>query len=85
MTPGRAGDQVSLDLNGASAVAARDHASGAPLTRDDVMTVPEVAALLHMPTSSVYALARRGEIPGHRIGRCWRFIRTELDAWLRAA
>jgi excisionase family DNA binding protein len=49
------------------------------------MTVPEVAALLRIPTSSVYALAGRGEIPGHRIGRSWRFIRAEVEHWLRAA
>lgn len=56
-----------------------------PLTRDDVMTAREVGALLHLPGSSVYHLARRGAIPGHRVGRAWRFIRYEIEDWLRAS
>lgn len=56
-----------------------------PLTRDDVLTAREVGALLHLPGSSVYDLARRGAIPGHRVGRAWRFIRDEIEEWLRAS
>lgn len=55
------------------------------LTRDDVMTASEVGALLHLVSSSVYDLARRGAIPGHRVGRSWRFIRHEIEDWLRAS
>ena len=55
------------------------------LTRDDVMTASEVGALLHLASSSVYDLARRGAIPGHRVGRAWRFIRQEIEDWLRAS
>lgn len=55
------------------------------LTREDVMTAREVGALLHLPGSSVYDLARRGAIPGHRVGRAWRFIRYEIEDWLRAS
>lgn len=56
-----------------------------PLTRDDVMTAQEVGALLRLPGSSVYELARRGAIPGHRIGRAWRFVRHEIEEWLLAS
>jgi excisionase family DNA binding protein len=45
------------------------------LTRDQVMTAREVAELLQMPVSTVYELARRGEIPARRLGRTWRFLR----------
>jgi excisionase family DNA binding protein len=38
-----------------------------------------------MPRSTVYDLARRGLLPGHRLGRSLRFIRAEIDAWLRAS
>ena len=55
------------------------------LTREDVMTASEVGALLHLASSSVYDLARRGAIPGHRVGRAWRFIRQEIEDWLRAS
>ena len=56
-----------------------------PLTRDDVMTAAEVAELLRIPVSTVYELARRGRIPGHRIGRTWRFVRREIEEWLLAS
>ena len=29
-------------------------------------------------------MALRGEIPGHKIGRFWRFRHSELDEWLRS-
>jgi excisionase family DNA binding protein len=56
-----------------------------PLTRDDVMTAGEVAELVRIPVSTVYELARRGRIPGHRIGRTWRFVRREIEEWLLAS
>lgn len=54
------------------------------LTRDEVMTASEVADLLHLPVSTVYYLARRGELPARRLGRTWRFLRPRLEEMLRA-
>ena len=54
------------------------------LTRDEVMTAGEVAELLHLPVSTVYYLARRGEIPARRFGRSWRFLRPRIEDLLRA-
>jgi excisionase family DNA binding protein len=54
------------------------------LTRDQVMTASEVAELLHMPVSTVYYLARQGELPARRLGRTWRFLRPRLEELLRA-
>jgi excisionase family DNA binding protein len=54
------------------------------LTRDEVMTASEVADLLHLPVSTVYYLARRGELPASRLGRTWRFLRPRLEEMLRA-
>jgi excisionase family DNA binding protein len=56
-----------------------------PLTGADVLTAKEVSELLHLPKSTVYDLARRGLLPAHRIGRAWRFVRQELEAWLLAS
>jgi excisionase family DNA binding protein len=52
------------------------------LTRDEVMTAREVADLLHLPVSTVYYLARRGELPASRLGRTWRFLRPRLEELL---
>jgi excisionase family DNA binding protein len=54
------------------------------LTRDEVMTAAEVAELLHLPVSTVYYLARRGEIPSCRLGRAWRFVRPRIEELLNA-
>jgi excisionase family DNA binding protein len=54
----------------------------AGLTRDDVMTAPEAAELLKMPVSTIYELARRGELPANRLGRTWRFLRPRLEELL---
>ena len=49
----------------------------------DIFTVGEVAAYLKLPISTVYRLAERREIPGHKVGRQWRFQRAVIDEWLR--
>jgi excisionase family DNA binding protein len=60
---------------------AADHL--APLTREDVMLGSETAELLRMSKSTLYYLAARGEVPGRRVGRSWRFARPDVEAWLR--
>jgi excisionase family DNA binding protein len=52
------------------------------LTRDEVMTAAEVGDLLHLPVSTVYYLARRGELPACRLGRAWRFVRPRIEELL---
>lgn len=61
----------------------RPQASRVGLTRDEVMTAAEVAELLHLPVSTVYFLARRGDIPARRFGRTWRFLRPRIEEMLR--
>ncbi|WP_084269948.1 helix-turn-helix domain-containing protein [Patulibacter minatonensis] len=54
------------------------------LTRDDVLTADEVAAMLHCSRRHVYNLARRRELPGARqIGRSLVVVRPVLETWLR--
>ena len=67
-----------------SGAPAEASAARAPLTRADVMNAREVAALLGLPASTVYALARRGVLPGCKLGRTWRFLRPEIEATLQA-
>jgi excisionase family DNA binding protein len=54
------------------------------LCREDVMTAREVADLLGMPVSTVYHLARQGELPARRLGRTWRFLRPRIEDLLNA-
>jgi len=50
-----------------------------PLTRADVLTATEASALLGIPRSTLYDLARREELPARRIGRRWIFRRSLLE------
>lgn len=58
---------------------------GRRITREDILTPSEVAAMLAMPKSTIYELARRGELPCARLGRTIRFLRDDVEARLRGA
>jgi excisionase family DNA binding protein len=47
-----------------------------------LMTVDEVAAWLRVSEKTVRKLASDGDLPGRKIGREWRFDRSEVAAWL---
>jgi excisionase family DNA binding protein len=46
------------------------------------LTTEEVLDCLNVNSRTIYRLIRSGELPAVRIGRQWRFRRTDLDAWL---
>jgi excisionase family DNA binding protein len=48
-----------------------------------LLTAQEVAELLSVPPSWVYAEARAGRIPHVRMGRYCRFARESIDEWSR--
>jgi excisionase family DNA binding protein len=49
----------------------------------EVLTTTEAAEFLRLTPYGVRALARRGVLPGRKVGRDWRFLRAELVAWLK--
>ncbi len=49
---------------------------------DTFLTTEEVLDYLHVNLRTVYRLIKAGKIPAVRVGRQWRFKRTDLDAWL---
>lgn len=53
-----------------------------PLTAADVLTAREVAALLHVPTSTVEDWARRGVIPSRKVGRRRLYLRPRIESLL---
>ena len=48
----------------------------------EVMTPRQLADFLQVDEASVVKLAERGELPGRRVGREWRFARAAVLAWL---
>ena len=53
------------------------------ITREDVLTVSDVAALLDLKPYTVKEYARRGIPPRRKLGRTWRFLRPELEEAIR--
>jgi excisionase family DNA binding protein len=51
----------------------------------EVLTLADVAELLQIAEDEAAALAERGEIPGRRVGRHWRFAREAVLSWLAGA
>ncbi|MFH1309516.1 MAG: helix-turn-helix domain-containing protein [Candidatus Omnitrophota bacterium] len=49
---------------------------------DEIMTVKELAEYLKLNFQTVYKKVQRGEIPGSKIGRGWRFQKAIIDRWL---
>ena len=47
------------------------------------LTLDELAAYLKRGRSTLYKMARKGQVPASRIGRSWRFDRGAIDEWLR--
>lgn len=52
------------------------------MTQDTLLNVKQVAEYLQLKESTIYSWAQDGKIPAIKIGRTWRFRRSDLDAWL---
>ncbi|HET6460165.1 MAG TPA: helix-turn-helix domain-containing protein [Syntrophales bacterium] len=48
----------------------------------EIMTSPEAAEYLNLNVRTIYRLAKKGKLPGHKVGRSWRFKKDILDKWL---
>lgn len=49
------------------------------LLREPLLDAQQAAVLLGIPRSSVYAYAKRGELPFVKIGRHVKFVRSDLE------
>ena len=49
----------------------------------EVMTAKEAAVFLRITPQTVRSLARRGDLPGRKVGRAWRFSKEGLENWLK--
>ena len=46
------------------------------------LSVEEVARWLGVTTRTVYRLARKGQLPGFKVGGQWRFSYAMLQTWI---
>ncbi len=49
----------------------------------DLLTLGEVSSFLKVPKSTIYKLARERRLPGHKVGKHWRFVREEIESWVQ--
>ncbi len=52
-----------------------------------LLTIQQVAEMLHVPVSWVYGRTRKrsiGRLPGIRLGKYWRFREEEIHAWVES-
>ena len=54
------------------------------MSRDEVLTLKEVAKLLKIAERTAYMMVQRGDLPGFKVGGQWRFKRADIDAWMDA-
>ena len=53
-------------------------AKGAAMSSGEILTAEEAADFLRVSTKTVLKLARDGDLPAQKVGRAWRFCRSEL-------
>lgn len=46
------------------------------------MKIGQMADYLAIPISTAYKLARERKLPGHKVGKHWRFFLPEIEQWL---
>jgi excisionase family DNA binding protein len=48
------------------------------------LNLDDLARYLKVPKSTLYRLAQKNALPGHKVGRTWRFDRDEVDQWIKS-
>jgi len=48
-----------------------------------LMTIKEVADYLRLSRVTVYKMTRQGKIPALKIGKQWRYNKSEIDSWVK--
>jgi len=55
------------------------------MTGDRWLSVDEIADHLGVKRDAVYKWISERQMPGHKIGRLWKFNKTAVDEWVRSA
>ncbi len=51
---------------------------------DRWLSVDEIAEYLGISKDTVYTWVANKDMPGHKLGRLWKFKTSEIDEWIRA-
>ena len=51
---------------------------------DRWLSVEEIATHLGVSKDTIYAWIAKKHMPAHRVGRLWKFQKSEIDDWVKA-
>lgn len=51
---------------------------------DRWLSVDEIADYLGVAKDTIYTWVTNKGMPGHKVGRFWKFKKDDVDAWVRA-
>ena len=55
------------------------------LEHNEVMTTTEVMKYLKVSRKTILTLVREGKIPAQKVGKDFRYLKAEIDAFLRGS
>jgi excisionase family DNA binding protein len=58
--------------------------SGSPPMQDKWLSVDQIAEYLGVSKDAIYTWVTSKGMPGHKVGRFWKFKREDVDGWVRA-
>jgi excisionase family DNA binding protein len=53
--------------------------------QDRWRSLDEIAQDMGVSIDGAYAWVTQKDVPGHKVGRCWKFQQQNLDRWVRGA
>lgn len=51
---------------------------------DNYIGIEEVAEYLGVKSSTIRTWIKVNDLPSHRIGKLWKFKRSEIDSWVNS-
>lgn len=77
-------DTSSVMNDAIAATTTKTNVDSALPSESEILTIMEVARFLRVPKSTVYKLARLGQLPASKIGKHWRFLRRDIHEWMHS-
>jgi excisionase family DNA binding protein len=53
------------------------------IIKEKLLTIKEVAELLHREESTIRKRIKKGQLPAHKLGRSWYLLESELLEWIK--
>ncbi len=50
---------------------------------DEILTVAETCRFLKVAPRTLYRYLQESRVPAFKLGKEWRFVRSDLDRWIR--